>query len=539
MKSDPDRSVMVAADAVPPSPVLKAEHAPSAQQVRLAANLRHHLSIFSKHKRVIIVSFVLLSFLFGGLAFVYHKWLYTPKFEARSSIMVKFGWENFYPDPSLGKRQNFAISQNEMLGAEMSILDGRELKEKVVSAMTPEGIFPQLAKEKITGMSKQDVALLLLDKYLKIKSSYGSIIHVTFEGATPQICASVVNQFVNDYIDKRSEIYKDPKMTLFLQNKAEYYRQKLAQSLANMKAFSDRTQIYDFNNQRNTLLTQRASLSVELNKMSNEMKGLQETTAELQKELKAIPKSTDMAAGVVGQGDSPEAKLLALRMQEFQLRQKYKDNSPVIANIRAQIAYEQKLLKKNAQNPNVASANPVYQDIQKQIIDNKAKLSEMSVVYTGTQAQLGRINDELKAFEADENQYRTLEAAVASDRQVYNNYRQKVEEANVYNELGRDKMTSVSVIEPASPPIAPINPPKPLPLLFGAAIVFALACSVGIAYALETYMQVMNTGIRAEMRVDLSVLSEYQVAKEKESQALPEKEPEKPLDPPAPRQQTR
>ena len=76
-------------------------------------------------------------------------------------------------------------------------------------------------------------------------------------------------------------------------------------------------------------------------------------------------------------------------------------------------------------------------------------MSALSVKYTGTQSQLGQMNDELESFEANETRYRTLAAAVSSNRRICNDYQRKLEEANVYNELGRDKMTSVSVIEPA------------------------------------------------------------------------------------------
>ncbi|MDR3554771.1 MAG: Wzz/FepE/Etk N-terminal domain-containing protein [Syntrophobacteraceae bacterium] len=489
------------------SPALQSERILMVREVNQANNLRDYLSIFFKHKRMIIVSFLVLSILGCALALVYNDLLYAPRFQARSAILVKFGWENYYPDPSLGKRESPAVDQSQMLGAEISILESRDLKEKVISALTPEAIFPGLATQKVTGLSKQDVALLLLDKYMKIEpAAKGEVIEVTFDGANPQSAAAVVNQLVSDYIDKRSEIYKDPKSALFLQNKVDFYRQKLAESLSDLKAFSEKTKIIDFDQERVLLLKQRSELNAALNGTANEIKEVEQTILELGKQLKAIPQSQLTAAASDRTGDA-QSKLLGLKLQEQQLTSKYKGSNPLIADIRAQIATVESYIKKNtSQNPAIAPADPVYQEIQKHLLDKQAKLSALKVRIIDRQNHLGEMNKEIQFFEANQNQYRMLAAAVSSNKQIYGDYQRKLEEANVYNELGRDKMTSVSVIEPAAAPLAPVNPPKPLILLLAGAIGFALFGSLGIAYFLEINKQVMSTAMEAEKRLQLPVL---------------------------------
>ena len=373
----PDRKVPVASSAAG-SPALQSERMLIVREVSPATNLRDYLSIFFKHKRTIIVSFLVLSILGCALALVYNELIYAPRFEAKSSILVKFGWENYYPDPSLGKREDPAVNQAEMLGAEISILESSDLKEKVISTLTPEAIFPGLSQEKSTGIAKRDEALLLLDKYLKVEpAKKGDVIDVTFEGANPQSAAAVVNQLVSDYIDKRGEIYKDPKSALFLQNKVDYYRQKLAESLNNLKAFSERTKIIAFDKQRDMLLERRSNLYVASNNAANEINEAEQTIAELEKELKSIPRSELTAAASDRAGDA-KSRLLTLKLKEEALTAKFKGVNPMIAGVRAQIATVENYIKKNSsENPDVAPADPVYQEIQKQILDNKAKLERV------------------------------------------------------------------------------------------------------------------------------------------------------------------
>ncbi|MDR3570567.1 MAG: hypothetical protein P4L43_21285 [Syntrophobacteraceae bacterium] len=476
------------------------------REARPTNNLRDYLSIFFKHQKTIVVSFLVFSLLGCLMSLVYKRVLYTPRFEAKSSLLVKFGWENFYPDPSLGKREAPAVDQAEMLGAEISILKSRGLKEKIIDSFTPEAIFPSLANRSFTGISKRDQALLLLEKYIKVKPAKGGVVDVTFEGSDSKSAAAVVNELVRDYIDKRGEIYKDPKSAQFLQNKVDYYRAKLLQSRNDMKAFSEKTKIIAFDQQRNMVLERRSHLNIALNNTANGIKEVEQTIAELEKELQSIPRSELTAAASSRAGDA-QSRLLALKLQEQTLSAKFKEGNPLIATVRAKIATVEDYIKKNsAENPDIASADPVYQEIQKQILGGKAKLSALTVRYTGTQSQLGDINNELAFFEGKENQYRGLASAIASNKRMYEDYRRKLEEAKVYNELGRDKMTSVSVIEAAAAPISPVNQPTPLALLFAASLIFSLFASLGIAYLLESNKQVMSTEMEAEKRLELPVL---------------------------------
>ncbi len=476
------------------------------RQVRQANNLRDYLAIFFKHKRTIIISFLVLSVLLCAFSVAYDEMIYSPRFEAKSSILVKFGWENYYPDPSLVKRDGPAVDHAQMLGAEISILESRDLKEKVIRALMPEIIFPGLGSVNSNGLGRQGEALLLLDKYMKVKpAKKGDVIDVTFEGADPVSAAAVVNQLVSDYIEKRGEVYKDPKSSLFLQNKVDYYQQKLKESLNDMRVFSERTKIMDFDQQRKMLLDQRLKIHVALDNTANEIKEVEQMSAELEKELKSLPLSELTAAASDRAGDA-RSRLLGLKLQEQALAAKYKGNNPLIGAVRSQIATVENYIKQNFSNPGVAPADPVYQEIQKQVLGNKAKLGALSVRLTGTQGQLDEINKELQFFESNENRYRMLAAAVASYKRICGDYGQKLEAANVYNELGRDKMTSVSVIEPARAPLSPVNPPKPLALLIAAALVFAAFASLAIAYGLEINKQGMSTAMEAEKRLALPVL---------------------------------
>ena len=68
----------------------------------------------------------------------------------------------------------------------------------------------------------------------------------------------------------------------------------------------------------------------------------------------------------------------------------------------------------------------------------------------------------ITAFEAQESKYKQIIRNVADNEEKYKTYLSKLEEARIHDELDRQKMTNVSVLEPASIPIIPNNLPLPL-----------------------------------------------------------------------------
>jgi uncharacterized protein involved in exopolysaccharide biosynthesis len=147
----------------------------------------------------------------------------------------------------------------------------------------------------------------------------------------------------------------------------------------------------------------------------------------------------------------------------------------------------------------------LYQDVQKQILANKAELSALKVRYTDAEKQLVELNAEIQSLEGLESKNKELGREVSANEEKYHGYRQRLEEAKLYDELDRQKMTSVSVLEPAEVPIVSVNP-RPLASLIAIALAAALGASLGIAFVREICRQVMSTAMEAEKRLDLPVL---------------------------------
>jgi polysaccharide biosynthesis protein PslE len=499
---------------VPAPPALNLERIHLIREDSPANGLRDYLSIFFKHKLGVLVSFLILGILSVAGVLIYSYFIYTPLFEARSLVLVKAGWENNSPEYSLESQRKANFNMTDLISSEARILDSRELKARVVNSLKPENIFPDLVKNPIPGLSNNEAALVMLEKDLSVISGktlsvpavqLGNVIEVIFGATDPARAAAVVNQLVSFYIEKRSEIYKDPKSVLFLEKKADEFRQKLADAENRMKTFREETKIVSFDEQRTMLLKQKSTLAGDLDGTANQIKEVQEKISELERQLASVAKTATTSVAAERRADA-ESRLLLLQLQEKELVAKYKEDNRLVANVREQIKMVQEHLEAQAKKPGAAIPDPVYQDIQKQVFQNKAELSALKIRKTGVEQQLQELNDEFQTFEAMENRNKTLLSDISSNDEKYRTYRQRLEEAKIYDELDRQKMTSVSVIEPAAAPAAPVNPPKPLILLIPIAIVGSILGSLGIALLMEVLKHGVSTPTEVEKRLGLPVL---------------------------------
>ena len=237
------------------------------------------------------------------------------------------------------------------------------------------------------------------------------MIEVALKNENPAAAAAVVNNLVNLYIDKRTEVYRDPKSIMFLDKKTEEYRQKLADAENKLKAFKDQIQIVSFDDQRTALLTQRVTLIGTLNTTSNQIQEVQERISELDKQMQATPKN--VLSGPAGERKAEaDTRLLNLQLQEKELLSRYKEDNRLVANVREQM----QLVKQYMENQNsrdaanrTSSADPVYQDLQKQAFQGKAELSSLKVRKTALEQEMTDLNKQLENLASHESKYRELQ----------------------------------------------------------------------------------------------------------------------------------
>ncbi len=499
-ESNEMKQLAPAAPQAVPSPIYYEHYTENATEpASQGFNLRDTLVVVFKHKYKILSVFLLAII----CAPVIYK-LIPVSYEATSVLMVRYGRE--YATPNVSEGQNpLKIGLPEILNSEVAILSSKDLKETVISKIGVDKISPQGNAVSAGLVDPTQAVILAMEKSLLIESSKSSnLITVSYHSKDPRMAAEVVNTLVNNYQEKRLEILGDPKPTLFLENKVASLHNRLKDSEQKLESFKQTNRVYAFEDQRTTLLHNRESLDEGISAGQTQMKELDEKLKVLKNESNSISKAPTGSPGMDAK-DGAEGQLLTLKRKEQELLSKYKDTSPLVASVRQEMKAIENFMAQRKKSGEVPT-NGVALELQKEIITTKAELASLEARVTLQKQQLESLDKDIQTLDLQENYVRDMRRELASSEAMYDAYSKKLDEARVSDDMDRQKMTSINIIEKASVPIRPTSPSKPLSFFVLAAAAGGLGGGIAFAILLESLGQGLISPQKAEKRLNLPVL---------------------------------
>ena len=480
-------------------------------------NLKDHLTVIFRHKRAISAIFLITVMVVTALSF-----LIAPAYEAKSSLLVKFGREYIYHSEtadSQAERTPPLVSQEEMVNSEINILTSRDLIEKVIRAVKVENIYPLVENSSSLladiGISPKlpplQAAIIKFSKNLDVRAvKKSSVIEVSFQHKDPRIAAEAVNLLIAFYKVKHLEVYSGFQSP-FLERQLSIYDRKLTESENELEEFKEKNRVYDLDEQKGLLLKQQMDLDTESKDTKKNIDELRSRLSTLQAQMKAFSLPGNKNAYTPTELDKiiveGRGKLLDLQLEEQQLLEQYKETNPLVANVRKEIAIVSDFLGKQEGGieKKVETGNPVYQGVEADALKTQAELSSQLANEGVLGRQLDQVNGEIGSLDLKGRQLEDLQRSEELDNLNYRNYAGKVEEARISDDMNRQKMANVSVIQEAGIPAKPVHPKKGLNILLS--ILLGAVAGVGYAFLAEYYSQVLSTPEGAEKRLGLPVLA--------------------------------
>jgi len=477
------------------------------QQVQ-ASSLRDFLAILFKHKYAILIIFltVVATVTIGSF-------LLPPTYEAKSSLLIKFGREYIYRS-EVGERvsdsrPSIPLNQEEVINSEIQILTSRDLIEKVITTLKVENIYPDLVENPSKMMTPLQAAVLQFEKRLFVEGvKKSNVIQISFQHKDPPIAAKAVNLLVEFLKEKHLQVYSDPKSS-FLEQQLAAYEQRLKESQNQLEVFKQKYRVFSLEEQRTLLLKQRTELDTTLKTAQNQVRELQKRLSTLKNQMRTVSKDVPLFTETERYKiiDDAKTQLLTLQLKEQQLLQKYNENTPLVVNVRKEINIVQDFIKKQEEDLKGkvrTGQNIVYQDLEREMIKTGADLSSQEAKSATLQGQIAQLDIEIRTLDLRENELQNLKRELAANERNYKTYLEKVEEALISDDLNRLKMTNISVIQAASVPAKPIKPKKKLNIAL--AIIFGAVSGLGLAFISEYKNQGLSTPESAERRLGLPVL---------------------------------
>ncbi len=410
--------------------------------------------------------------------------LLTPIYEAESLLLVKYGREYMYR-PELGERDAIAVAMNKdrqlaQINSELAILRSRELFADVLAQIGTTRLYPTLPEDPAAASATSEAALERLENSVtayQIKDS--DVIRVKLQHPDRELAAQALNTIVDKYMARHLSAFSDASTTAFLEQKVASTRKDLQQSEEALKAFQMRTRSFSGDQQVTAQITQRDDLESKRKAARSQSAGLEKRLSYLnsEKEKVASDKSRISTEETKAVADA-RAQLLELQLQEKKLTATFSESSRAVQNVRGQIKLVEDFL---AQQRSTVGQGVFADDLEKQIIATQADLRFQQAQADTLAAQIGALEKQISEYTQSGAEYRELARDREAAEKSHEVYAKKLEEFRASEEMDRQKLTNISVIQAAAVPIAPIRPNKKLNLLVSVMLGIALGFAWGLA----------------------------------------------------------
>jgi uncharacterized protein involved in exopolysaccharide biosynthesis len=195
-------------------------------------------------------------------------------------------------------------------------------------------------------------------------------------------------------------------------------------------------------------------------------------------------------------------QLYTLQLRELEYRLKYPAGHPDLERVRQQAAAAKEIVGQEEHDREQLTEGPsrVYEEAQIALLKQEPVLAALRAKADTLRAQLEQQRKELRAFNDNSLRVARLEREFLLQESHYRRYADNLEQAQIDRALETERISNISVVQPATYDDVPVQP-RPL-LNFGLGALLAVAGAVGLVLLAE------RRDLSTEVSVDVESLLE-------------------------------
>lgn len=481
-------------------------------------SLRDFYNVLFRQKGKILFIFFTVMFLAAIITF-----LSARVYNSEAELLVRIGRENatLGPTATTGKIININTDRENEINSEVDILRSRELAEKVVDAigaklilhgaketLPPDAPLPTAVRywaRRALGypfavlsrllftesdftasgrLLQKELAILSFLKRLDVQASKKSnMITITYGTNDPTLARSVLNRFVGFYLEKHIAVNRTPGSYTFFKKQKSELRSSLDRTEEELKDLKNRTSVASISEQRRILLERIGAIKSELENTKSSAAAAQARVWALTAALARLPstlrvnKTTGFANSAA---DAMRKQIYELEIKEQKLLSTFTEKSIPVQEIRREIKQGKALLlKARQQDQTTTGINENHQKLQLALLTERGNLASFRARTLAIRSQLEESGVELNALNNTEMRFEQLELDLATQRSNYLKYSDSLEQARIDEALDMQRISNISIVEPATCSIKPVRPRTLLDLALG--FFLAVSGAVGLA----------------------------------------------------------
>lgn len=447
--------------------------------------------------------------------------LFAPKsYRSEAKLLVRLGRENVVLDSAatLGDSAAIAVplSREYEINSVVAIAKSRALLEQVVDALGPAVVlntsgshqladdqvsWPQAVKAGLaswlsdlqitTPLPDREKAVLELLDSVKVSTAHKSdVVEVACLGPTPELAQSVVAKLVELYVDHHIGSNRTPRAHEFFERQTARLHDELHAGEMKLVGLKNETGLASPEAQCKVLVEQIGRLEDEL--MSAEASAMA-VRAELRKvvEKKAEYPATEVTSRTTGfaneAADEMRAQFYSLELREQELLSRHTEHHPEVQLVRDQIARSRKTLGEEERSlaQVTMGRTRTSEEAELSLLAREPQLASQEALAEKLREQLAAIRGNLRALTEHERQIAALSREVELTDASYRKYREGLEQARIDEALQAERISNLSVVQPATFELKPAKPKKLMLLALG--LVIGVCGSVAVALLADNF----------------------------------------------------
>jgi uncharacterized protein involved in exopolysaccharide biosynthesis len=475
----------------------------------IEATPRGMLRILFRHRN----KFALVFLPIFGFAATYCFLLAVPRYESDASLLVKFAdtqsnQSSGLPSPGIAAAQ---MERIQIINSQIGVLQSNDTLTDVLNTAKIDTVYPELATADDPKL-KLDAALVSLNRDLDINpAKNANIITLALLNRNPEVGAKVLNQLIEKFVNRQWEIYQNRQLP-FMQEQLAQARQKLERSRTAVEQYKAANGINSLEEERTLLLKQESDAQQSLTQAMSKQEEAQGRYQKLEEILKTMPRDTKLS----DQNDRFKAvddnrqRVDDLLARQKQMSDNYRADSVTMKTLNAQLDFAQQQLaaaSKQSAARIVMGANPIRQQTEIDLMTASGDQFGATASRASYQAALQGIHDKLSKLEAQSQQLDALTLQQQVDEENFRTYLQAVNDATVTDDLNRQRITNIAVIQ--SPTVATVPTRPRTKLVVPAAFLLGLAAAITVVLLAEMFDETFSTPNQIETVLDLPVLGTF------------------------------
>jgi uncharacterized protein involved in exopolysaccharide biosynthesis len=488
------------------------------------------VEVLLRHKKKIVL-LPLLAIGCGVLVLLF----FPRQYRSEARIFLRVGRESVGLDPTATTGQTIPLQQSDRKDEVVSaveLLSSQSVAAQVVDQLGADVVLghaqvdaeePSFVAEylgaplrafkemidRIDPISDRERAIIHLGRRIDVRAEPDStILTLGYDARTPQLAQQVCEALVNVYRQEHIRIHRNEESRPFFAEQQERLRQQLDEALEAVRSAKNEYGLSDIDERRKTLESQFGAVELDRLTTEQQLAGAEARIADLERQIASLPERLVASKrSVPNQGaDLLRQQLFALQVKSMDLASRYSESHPMVQAVNNQLAEAKTILAEQADErvETTDDLNPIHRALLLEL-----KREQIVVAgYKARQTELGHQKEailvDLRALNESEVAMDRLSRRAELARDKFMQYSHNFEEALIDSALESERISNLSIVQPATFSERPVSPSRLIVAL--GTMVLAFAGTAALVLYSERLNDRLSSAEDVEQALGLPVL---------------------------------